>query len=301
MSYSCKRCRRRQTPLRTFYTLLVAASGETKTPYHSRRERRSMELDGHVAVITGGGSGIGEATAALFVREGARVAICGRTKDKLDETVEKIDADEDNILALQCDISQASDVERLYETVDDRWGRLDVVFAHAGINGVWAPIEELAPEEWNRTIQINLTGTFYTVKYGVPLLKRQGGSVVITSSINGTQKFSDVGSSAYSASKGGQISFMKLMALELAEHDIRVNAICPGSIATSIAEHMEQRDTEATKEVADYPQGGIPLTDGEPGRPDEVAELVLFLASDRARHITGSPVWIDGGQSLVQG
>jgi NAD(P)-dependent dehydrogenase (short-subunit alcohol dehydrogenase family) len=93
---------------------------------------------------------------------------------------------------------------------------------------------------------------------------------------------------------------MKLMALELAEHDIRVNAICPGSIATSIEEHMEMRDTEATEEVAEYPEGGIPLTDGEPGTPEEVAELVLFLASDRASHITGTPIWIDGGQSLVQ-
>lgn len=264
-----------------------------------------MEFEGKVAVVTGGGSGIGRATARRFAREGARVAICGRTMEKLEETVETADAHGEanggEIIALAADVSDPTDVQRLFEAVDERWGRLDVLFAHAGINGVWAPIEELDPKEWNRTLQINLSGTFYTVKYGVPLLKRQGGAIVITSSINGTRKFSDVGSSAYSASKGGQIAFMELMALELADHGIRVNAVCPGSIATSVEEHMEMRDTEATEEVAEYPQGGIPLTGGAPGRPEQVAELVLFLASDRADHITGTPVWIDGGQSLVQG
>ncbi len=260
-----------------------------------------MELDGKVVAVTGGGSGIGEAAARRFVEEGAHVAISGRTEEKLEDTVEEVEGSAGEIISVQADVSQPPDVQHLYEAVDDRWGRLDTVFAHAGINGVWAPIEELAPEEWNRTIQINLTGTFLTVKYAVPLLKQQGGSIVITSSINGTQKFSDIGSSAYSASKGGQISFMKLMAAELAEHDIRVNAICPGSISTSIQEHMEQRDTEATQEVAEYPDGGIPLTGGESGRSEQVAELVLFLASSRASHITGSPIWIDGGQSLVQG
>jgi NAD(P)-dependent dehydrogenase (short-subunit alcohol dehydrogenase family) len=259
-----------------------------------------MMLSERVAVITGGGSGIGAATAHRFVEEGARVAICGRTQEKLDETIEEIDADDDAVMAVQADISEPMDLERLYQTVIDQWGRLDVVFAHAGVNGVWAPIEEMTPEEWRHTIDINLTGTFHTVKYAVPHLKKRGGSIIITSSIDGTRKFSDLGASAYSASKGGQISFMKLMALELAEHDIRVNAICPGSIATSIEEHMEMRDTEATEEVAEYPEGGIPLTDGEPGTPEEVAELVLFLASDRASHITGTPIWIDGGQSLVQ-
>lgn len=260
-----------------------------------------MELRDKVAVITGGGSGIGEATAYRFADEGARVAICGRTMEKLNETVAKARGSAGEVIAIAADVSDPTDMEDLFAEVDERWGRLDVLFAHAGINGVWAPIEELGPKDWNHTLQINLSGTFYTVKYAVPLLKRQGGAIVVTSSINGTAKFSDLGSSAYCASKAGQIAFMKLMALELAEHDIRVNAICPGSIDTEIEEHMEMRDTEATAEVAAYPGGGIPLTGGAPGRPEDVAELVLFLASDRASHITGTPVWIDGGQSLVQG
>ena len=260
-----------------------------------------MELEGKVAVITGGGSGIGEATATLFARQGARVVICGRTKEKLDETVDEAGEAGERIVAVQADISDADDVRGLFEEVDKRWGRLDILFAHAGVNGVWAPIEEIQPDEWQKTIDINLTGTFYTVKYAVPLLKRQGGSIVITSSINGTAKFSDVGSSAYCATKAGQIAFMKLIALELADKGIRVNAICPGSIATDIDEHTEMRHTRATGEVAEYPHGAIPISGGDPGRPEQVAELVLFLASDRSSHITGTPVWIDGGQSLVQG
>ncbi len=260
-----------------------------------------MELEEKVAVITGGGSGIGEATAKQFADEGAHVVICGRTQEKLDETVDAIEEREGDVMALQADIADPLEVEDLYDQVEDRFGRLDIVFAHAGINGVWAPIEEIDPKEWNRTVQINLSGTFYTVKYAVPLLKQQEkGAIVITSSINGTRKFSDIGASAYSATKGGQISFMKMMALELAEHQIRVNAICPGSIETAIEEHTEMRDTEATEEVAEYAEGGIPLSGGESGRPEQVADLVLFLASDRASHITGTPIWIDGGQSLMQ-
>lgn len=260
-----------------------------------------MELEGKVAVVTGGGSGIGEATAKLFAREGARVAICGRTKKKLDATVRESGADGERIVAIQADVSQLEDVQRLFQEVDERWGRLDILFAHAGVNGVWAPIEKLEPEEWRSTVDINLTGTFYTVKYAVPLLKRQGGSIIITSSINGTAKFSDVGASAYCATKAGQIGFMKLIALELADKGIRVNAICPGSIATEVDKHTELRDTKATGEVAEYPHGAIPISGGEPGQPEQVAELVLFLASERSSHITGTPVWIDGGQSLVQG
>ncbi len=260
-----------------------------------------MELEGKVAVVTGGGSGIGEATAKRFAREGARVVICGRTKEKLEATIEDAGEYGHRIVDIEADISDLKDVQRLFNEVEARWGRLDILFAHAGINGTWAPIEQLEPEEWKTTIDVNLTGTFYTVKYAVPLLKRQGGSIIITSSINGTAKFSDVGSSAYCASKAGQIAFMKLIALELADKGIRVNAICPGSIATDVDEHTELRDTQATGEVAEYPHGAIPISGGDPGRPDQVAELVLFLASERSSHITGTPVWIDGGQSLVQG
>lgn len=260
-----------------------------------------MVLEGRVAVITGGGSGIGRASARLFAAEGARVIVCGRTLEKLEETASLADSLPGAIVPYRADISDADEMQSLYDEVERRWNRLDVVFAHAGINGVWAPIVDLEPDEWDKTIRINLTGTFLTVKYAVPLMKARGGSIIVTSSINGTTKFSDVGSSAYCATKAGQIAFMKLLALELASDRIRVNAICPGSIATDVDEHTEMRNTKATGEVAEFPHGAVPLRNGESGDAEQVAELALFLASDRSSHITGTPVWIDGGQSLVQG
>src|SRR5690606_17052813 len=173
-----------------------------------------------------------------------------------------------------------------------RWKRLDVVFANAGVNGVWAPVDELKPGEWEETISVNLNGTFYTLHYTVPLLKRRGGAVVITSSINGTRRFSGAGTVAYSATKAAQVAMAQILALELAKNRIRVNVVCPGWIATEIPENTEQRDTEAAEEPVEYPAGEVPLTDGEPGQAADVAELVLFLVTDRSRHITGTPVWI---------
>lgn len=253
-----------------------------------------------VAVVTGGGSGIGRAAALRLVREGARVVICGRTMEKLERTAEEAKGGPGEIVGVQADVSQIGDMRGLYAEVQRRWGRLDIVFAHAGINGVWAPIDRLAPEEWRRTIDINLHGTFNTIQPALPMLKENGGAIVITSSINGTEKFSDLGSTAYCASKAAQIAMMRLLALELAEHRVRVNAVCPGSIDTDVEDHMEMRDTEASEEYAQYPRGGIPLTEGRPGSPEQVASLVLFLASDEAAHITGARVVIDAGQSLIQ-
>ena len=192
-------------------------------------------------------------------------------------------------------------MERAIGEVQARWGRLDVVFANAGINGVWAPLEELAPEEWDRTININLRGTFLTVKYAIPLLKKQGGSVIITSSVNGTRIFSNTGATAYSCTKAAQVAFTQMAALELAKHRIRVNVVCPGAITTDIDDNTQHRNVEKEKEPVDFPEGEIPLTRGKPGTSEQVAQLVLFLASDRSSHVTGTPIWIDGAQSLLMG
>lgn len=125
--------------------------------------------------------------------------------------------------------------------------------------------------------------------------------MIITSSVNGTRMFSNAGATAYAASKAGQVALGKLLALELAKDRVRVNVICPGAIETRIDENTEERDLVAAQEPAIYPEGKIPLTDGRPGTPEQVAQLVLFLASDAASHITGTEIWIDGGQSLLQG
>jgi NAD(P)-dependent dehydrogenase (short-subunit alcohol dehydrogenase family) len=187
------------------------------------------------------------------------------------------------------------------QAIDDAWGRLDIVFANAGINGVWAPIDEIKPDEWRQTVDVNLNGTYLTLHHSVPLLKRQGGSIIITSSVNGTRRFTGAGASAYASTKAAQVALAQMLALELAKHGIRVNVICPGAIDTKIEEKMETRRQEEAGVRVEYPEGHIPLTGGEPGTSEQVADLVLFLASDRSSHITGTPVWIDGAQSLLQG
>jgi NAD(P)-dependent dehydrogenase (short-subunit alcohol dehydrogenase family) len=257
-----------------------------------------MQLDGRVALVTGAGSGIGEAAARLLAREGARVGAIGRSEKELRHVVADLG---DAAMPVVADISQPDQMERAVGRVIERWGRLDIVFANAGVNGVWAPVEELAPEEWRRTLDINLTGTFLTVKYAVPHLKQRGGSVIITSSVNGTRIFSNTGATAYSCSKAGQVAFAKMVALELAPQKIRVNVICPGAIETNIDQSTEKRDLEDVQVPVEFPEGKIPLTEGRSGKADQVARLVLFLASDASDHITGTEVWIDGAESLLKG
>jgi len=153
----------------------------------------------------------------------------------------------------------------------------------------------------DRTLEINLRGTFLTVKYALPLLKKQGGSVIITSSVNGTRMFSNTGASAYASSKAAQVAFAKMIALELAPDRIRVNVICPGAIQSKINENTEQRDLEKVKTPVEFPEGKIPLTRGAEPPADTVAALVVFLASDASAHISGTEIFIDGAQSLLQG
>lgn len=259
-----------------------------------------MQLTDKVALVTGAGSGIGKAAAELMAKVGAKVALLGRSEDELQKTQAQIEANGGAAIPLLADISQPEQMQQATQKIFDKWGRLDIVFANAGINGVWASLEELALEEWNKTININLTGTFLTVKYAVPYLKRQGGSVIITSSVNGTRVFSNTGATAYSCTKAAQVAFTKMVALELAEHDIRVNVICPGAIDTNIDENTERRNLEEIQEPVEFPEGKIPLTDGKPGTSEQVAQLVLFLASDASSHITGTEMWIDGGESLLK-
>jgi NAD(P)-dependent dehydrogenase (short-subunit alcohol dehydrogenase family) len=258
-------------------------------------------LNDKVALVTGAGSGIGAASAKRLARAGAKVALVGRDEKELEKTAAGVREVGSEALSLVADISDEEALQRTYEQVSKMWGRLDIVFANAGINGVWAPLDELTLQDWQQTIDINLTGTFLTVKLALPMLKKQGGAIIVTSSVNGTRMFSNTGATAYACTKAAQIAFTKMIALELAKHKIRVNVVCPGAIITQINDNTEQRNLEKVKEPVEYPEGEIPLTDGEPGSSEDVAELVLFLASDNAKHITGTEMWIDGGQSLLQG
>ena len=259
-----------------------------------------ISLEDRVALITGGSSGIGLAAARLFVEQGARVGVLGRTEGEVRRAARELGGDE-RAMPLVANVADGQQVQQAIETMVKHWDRLDIVLANAGINGVWAPIDELQPEEWEETLRINLTGTFLTIKYAVPYLKRQGGSVIVTSSVNGTRMFSRSGASAYATSKAGQVALTKMLALELAEFGIRVNVICPGAIETEIDENTQKRDLEHTGWPVRYPEGGVPLTGGGPGKAEDVARLALFLASDASSHISGTEIWIDGTQSLLQG
>ena len=160
-----------------------------------------------------------------------------------------------------------------------RWGRLDLVLANAGMNGTWAPLDELSPEEWDATVRTNLTGTFLTLRFAVPHLKRAGGgSVVITSSVNGTRVFSNAGAVAYSTTKAAQVALAQMAALELASHQIRVNVICPGLIRSNIESTTHERHLGGLLPRADYPDGKVPLTGGKAGSPEAVAERLGCFA-----------------------
>jgi NAD(P)-dependent dehydrogenase (short-subunit alcohol dehydrogenase family) len=237
-----------------------------------------------------------------LARNGARIGLLGRTGPPLEETAAAIGKLGSEARVLLADVAEPREVQGAVEALTKAYGGLHVVFANAGVNGVWAPIEELTVEEWNETLAINLSGTFFTIKYAVPHLKKAGGgSVVVCSSVNGTRMFSNTGATAYASSKAAQVAMAKMLAVELGPAKIRVNAICPGAIDTEISDNTEHRHTERVKMPVDYPKGSIPLTQKKPGTSEQVADLVLFLASERSSHISGTEVWIDGGQSLVEG
>jgi NAD(P)-dependent dehydrogenase (short-subunit alcohol dehydrogenase family) len=258
-------------------------------------------LDGKVAWITGSSSGIGRATALAMAREGAAVAVHGTNLDEINEVVAEIEGAGGKAMAAPADVSDAAQVQKAADDIVRRLGRIDIVFANAGINGVWAPIDDLKPEEWDQTLSVNLTGTFLTIKYAAPELRKRRGAAIICSSVNGVRMFSNTGATAYACSKAGQIALTKMLALELAESGVRVNAVCPGAISTPIFQKTIERNIDDVREPVEFPEGKIPLTDGRPPEPEVVADVVIFLASDAARHVTGSVIFVDGAQSLLQG
>lgn len=260
-----------------------------------------MQFTDKVALVTGGGSGIGRATALALAAGGANVAVFELRQDRADAVVGEIEAQGGAGLALAGDVADADTVAAAVQQIANAWGRLDLVVANAGINGVWAPIEEITPEEWDTTLNVNLKGTFLTVKYAAPLLKKAGGAIVVLSSVNGTRMFSNSGATAYSCAKAAQVAFTKMMALELAPHRVRINAICPGAVVTNLGENTFRRNTDTIRQPANFPNGNIPLTGGERGTPEQIAQLITFLLSDNASHITGTEMWIDGAQSLLMG
>lgn len=259
----------------------------------------SQSLLDKVAIITGGSSGIGRSTAKRFLKEGAKVGLIDVDGEALLALKEDIDH-HDRLHFRTADVTDAAGLKQAIDGLVEGFGHLDIAFINAGVNGHVAPIEDLTEQDWHHTLETNFKGTFLTMKYVVPHLKINGGSVVITSSVNGNREFGNIGMSLYSASKAAQMAFGKMAALELSNYNIRVNMICPGFVKTNIMDNtdFEHQRLKKVDIPVNYPEGAQPLKhDG--AEPKEVSDLVYFLASDLSSHITGTEVYIDGGSTLL--
>ena len=241
------------------------------------------KLQGKIAVITGGSSGMGLATARRYVEEGAYVFITGRRQAELDAAVRLIGR---NVTAVRGDVANLADLDRLYETVKAQKGHIDVLFANAGV-GEFVPLGAITPEHFDQTFGVNVRGTLFTVQKALPLL-RDGASVILTGSIASIKGIPAFG--VYSATKAAIRSFVRTWSLELKERKIRSNVISPGTIDTPILAPLPK---EAIAQIV----AGVPM--GRMGESDEIAKVALFLASDDSSFITGIELFVDGGAAQV--
>jgi NAD(P)-dependent dehydrogenase (short-subunit alcohol dehydrogenase family) len=245
-------------------------------------------VENKVALITGGGSGIGRATALLFGREGAKVMVADYDPEGGEHTVKTIKETGGAAVFHAADVSNPQDVDGLMHKVVETYGRLDCAFNNAGIEGQGGETPECSLDNWNRVIAINLTGVFLCMKYEIPLmLKHGGGSIVNTASAAGLVGLA--GGSAYVAAKHGVAGLTKTAALEFAQKGIRVNAVCPGFIRTPMVERVLDKGTISEEQIfASEPMHRM-------GKPEEIAEAVLWLCSDASSFVTGLPMPVDGG------
>jgi NAD(P)-dependent dehydrogenase (short-subunit alcohol dehydrogenase family) len=245
-------------------------------------------LDGKIAVITGGNSGIGLATAQRFVQEGAYVFITARRQSELDTAVKQIGR---NVIGVQGDVSNPADLDRLYETVKQQKGRIDALFANAGVHDI-APLGSITEAHFDKIFSVNVKGLLFTVRKALPLFQ-DGGSIILTASVNASKGFDAM--SVYSATKAAVRSFARSWTVDLRTRKIRVNAISPGPIDTPMLNTASKvlGGEEFMKAVISM----VPL--GRMGNPDEIAKAVAFLASDDSSYITGIELFVDGGIAQI--
>lgn len=247
------------------------------------------QLQGKVALITGGNSGMGLVTAQRFAAEGAKVVITGRRKDEVERAAGVIGA---GALGIQGDVSRMADLDRLFDTIRQKYGHLDVLFANAGL-GQLAPLGEVSEEHFDLHFDVNVKGLFFTVQKALPLL-RDGSSIILNASIaaqKGMEAFS-----VYSATKAAVRSFARSWTVDLKSRRIRVNAISPGPIETPIFGKMGL-SAEQQKHFGESIMSQVPL--GRMGKSEEIASAALFLASDDSSYITGIDLCVDGGMAQV--
>jgi len=249
----------------------------------------TKKLEGKIAVITGGNSGMGLATAKLFAAEGAKVVITGRRQAELDSAIKEIGA---NAIGVQGDVANLQDLDRLYATVKSKYGHIDVLFANAGLGKV-VPFGQVSEKDFDLQFDVNVKGLFFTVQKALPLIT-DGGSIILNASIAGSKGMQAM--SVYSATKAAVRSFARTWTTDLKDRKIRVNAISPGPIATPIFGKMglteEQQQQFGANIIERVPMGRI-------GNPEEIASAVLFLASSDSSYVTGIELTVDGGAAQI--
>lgn len=248
------------------------------------------KLEGKIAVITGGNSGIGLATAKRFVTDGAYVFITGRRQHELDTAVSEIGK---NVMGIQGDVSNLVDLDRLYSIVKQEKGHIDILFANAGL-GEFARLGQISEEHFDKTFGVNVKGLLFTVQKAVPLFKDDGGSIILNSSIAASKGVE--GFSVYSASKAAVRSFARTWTVDLRRRKIRVNAVSPGQIDTKALSDLMQNE-EHSRQLKKDLVSTVPLR--RMGTPDEVAKVVSFLASDDSSYVTGIELFVDGGAAQI--
>ena len=248
----------------------------------------TAELHNKVALITGGTSGIGRDSAILFAKSGAKVVVAGRREIEGQETISLIRADDGEAFFIKTDVSRSNEVHTLVQKTVEKFGRLDIAFNNAGIEGNWIPIVEQSEEDWDRTIDINVKGVWLCLKYEIQQMLKQGGGGAIVNMASVAGFIGAVGAATYCASKHAVLGLTKSAALEAARDGIRVNAISPGIIETAMADRIF-----GAPEVNKWALSLQPL--GRFGKAMEVAEAVLWMCSDRASFMTGQSIVLDGG------
>ena len=260
-----------------------------KQPRKREGGEKVGRLDGKVAIITGAGDGIGRAAALLFAKEGAKVVIADLNAELGEETVKTIKGTGGKATFVRVDVSRSEDVQKMIKVAVDTYGKLDILYNNAGIQGDVVKTADLSEENYDKLMAINLKGVWLGMKYGIPeMIKTGGGAIINTASMSGAI-VAMKGAPHYGASKGGVVALSKVTAIEYVNDNIRVNSICPGPTMTALARAYQK----AKPKIFSQMEAKMPM--GRFGRPEEIAQAALFLASDESSFVTASALIVDGG------